>query len=76
MESPFSSDTTDALAAAASTLQQLSGALHLLHYTRSAPSLADEEVEANLWQCVQELTQELNGHRALLQTKVSASASK
>ena len=69
MDLPVSAAMTEALTAAARSLQQLSGALHLLHYMRSASALADDQVEAGLWQCVHELTQELDQHRTTLQTK-------
>jgi hypothetical protein len=69
MELPISAAMAEALTAATRSLQQLSGALHLLHYMRSASALADDQVEAGLWQCVQELTQELDQHRTILQTR-------
>ncbi len=70
MDLPVPAAMAEALTAATRSLQQLSGALHLLHYMRSASALADDQVEAGLWQCVHELTQELDQHRTTLQTKV------
>lgn len=70
MDLLISAAMTEALTAAARSLQQLSGALHLLHYMRSTSALADDQVEAGLWQCVHELTQELDRHRTILQPKV------
>ncbi len=72
MNLPVSTGMAEWPTAAARSLPQLSGALHLLPYMDSASALADDQVEARLWQCVHELTQELDPHRTNLQTTAEA----